>query len=253
MENAGHQESQDLIEQEYFREFCLKYPIDGTILPKKKGQVPDVLIVQASGLLGVEIVTLTNHPAKLEGPYRRLAAQIKKRVVAELTGDFSVILLLFQYYELEYSRFHVLENFIFDWIRTTSLVSTPPGESIELRNIEDYEEIQLLSFNRLSPPLPGEVEFRTLHHVQSGSVNENPFDRVQEVLEKKNKLVGSYLKNCDRIWLLMIADAMNPESHFDFDNIGSKMFESNFDKVLIYNVMIPTEVIDLKTNGRGDR
>jgi hypothetical protein len=246
MANKDHQKIQDLTEKRYFSDFCLRYAIDGAIQPKKKNQVPDVLVQQSNGLLGIEIVRLTDHPAKIEGPYRRLADRIKERIVAELNGSFSVTLLLFQYYELEKSRFHVLEEFIFDWIRRTSLVCTTPGESITLRNVAEYEEIQLVSFDRLSPPLPGDEEFRTLHHLQSGTVNQNPAARVQEVLNEKNRKVGSYLKNCDRVWLLLIADALNPESHFDFEGINGTVFESKFDKVLIYNVMIPNEIIELK-------
>ena len=74
-----------------------------------------------------------------------------------------------------------------------------------------------------------------------------PIDKVQNIIDRKNKNVTGYLRGCDEVWLLIL-ETGSPSSYFDnFDDLQKATFQSSFSRTLIGRIS-KGELLTLQSN-----
>ena len=94
--------------------------------------------------------------------------------------------------------------------------------------IEVLDSIPIIQIVRLKPGSRG--GWAT---IEAGFVSvEVP--EIQAILDKKEALVAQYLRQCDRVWLVVVADGNSISSMADFAHDGEG-FATSFDRVYFYD------------------
>ncbi|MCC3153156.1 hypothetical protein Q3A66_09855 [Hymenobacter sp. BT770] len=77
-------------------------------------------------------------------------------------------------------------------------------------------------------------------------VPEAPVEKIQEIINRKNKNVSGYLSGCDEVWLLLL-ETGSPSSYFDhYEKLQEATFESDFSRTLIGRIS-KGELVTLQT------
>jgi hypothetical protein len=72
--------------------------------------------------------------------------------------------------------------------------------------------------------------------IEAGFVGVNTSD-IQAIISAKSAKVGAYIKHCDRVWLVIVADGTHISSSVELDKaVVAHKFPSRFEKVLFYDV-----------------
>ena len=58
---------------------------------------------------------------------------------------------------------------------------------------------------------------------------------IEELIAKKNEKINDYQKKCDKVWLIIVFEGSKLSSTVDLHDVIDKTFESNFDKILLYD------------------
>ncbi|GAA3982891.1 hypothetical protein [Hymenobacter antarcticus] len=67
-------------------------------------------------------------------------------------------------------------------------------------------------------------------------VPDAPFEKIQEIINRKNKNVSGYLAGCDEVWLLMLETGSPSSSFHRFEKLQELAFASAFTRTLIGRV-----------------
>jgi hypothetical protein len=58
---------------------------------------------------------------------------------------------------------------------------------------------------------------------------------IKELIAKKNEKINDYQNKCDKIWLIIVFEGSKLSSTVDLHDVINKTFESNFEKILLYD------------------
>ena len=83
---------------------------------------------------------------------------------------------------------------------------------------------------------PGSKNFWS--NVEAGFI-EVDASAIHKIIACKNAKVPAYLKNCDRVWLVIVADAEHISSSVEISQlVAASGFSSDFEKVLFYDAFV---------------
>jgi len=111
----------------------------------------------------------------------------------------------------------------------------------EIRNLPQYQATFTIRLNNV---INSYVQSITVFYLQqitnscwspitSFWVPKLPIEKIQKVINRKNKNISGYLQGCDEVWLLIL-ETGSPSSYFDrFDTLKEITFASNFARTLI--------------------
>jgi hypothetical protein len=225
------------IEKHYFEKFRQVFPFDGTVL---YGDSPDV-IIEGEKRTGVEITNFFiedgNLPASEQVQIKRrervvLAAQ---QLYQEENGRSIIIIFGFNRLKpiLDEKK---LKNKLVDLAKTIADFET--GEIFK----DTYKEIPELEFVYLNANSYEGSRWRVQQIYRSETMSR---DRLVKIIKDKEGKVNKY-KNCDKYWLLIIVEFMDPAQDQEISTKNFRKIETEaFEKVLVYKTYF-NEILEAK-------
>lgn len=122
---------------------------------------------------------------------------------------------------------------------------------VQKNNIKNNERINIVCPDK-------KIEFITVWHFSrleksiwqcgKGMCIPNPLlDDIKKIIDKKNKLIGTYKKNYDLKWLLIVETGEPSSMYDDYTDICNYQYKSNFDRIFVLRYWSNT-FIELKIN-----
>lgn len=218
----------------------------GTLLDSEE---PDFLIPLDSGILGIELVDYVRGQGNSGSEIRQLEKK-HNQIVALAQKEFEAT----HSAPLQVHFFWGLHKWIS--ITDTKLMVDQAVKLVEQKiPSEVYESISLqynelegtgleefISYLSIVRLKPGAASLWS--NTDAGFIDLAP-DELQTLISSKETKMGSYLKKCTRVWLIIVADSEHISSSVSIkDDTSSHSYLSQFEKVLFYN-LVNQQVIPL--------
>lgn len=226
-------------ERLFLKEVTTIFPYfpNGTVIDSEQ---PDFLISVNQKIIGVELVDYVRGQNKGDSSYRRnevLWQRVtdKAKVVFETqhAEPLMVHLHWYKHKHLHQSEVNPLANEIATIIKN----HIPVGlfDTIQIKNKE-------MGNGRLSFYAHGIHVTRTRNKEQSlwSFINSGfisvPVTELQELINNKDIKVTEYLKKCDEVWLVIVADGSQISSNVDLhQDVIEHDYNTDFTNILFYN------------------
>jgi hypothetical protein len=219
---------------EVFRSGLLDFP-DGKVLHEDN---PDFLVITEEGPLGIELRQLF-HPRPDVGPplqaleSNREAVLKQAREMCEL-DDLPPLFVCVDFdlcTPIPAGRRSLIAHKLFqlcaDFLPSEGAPVELKRESLNSKFLP--REIRELHIQRIG----------RRHHwtdIEAGMVLEDARQLLQNAINEKASKLDSYLRRCNRCWLLLTADAFRPSNFIDIDEATrSHTYESPFEKTYFLN------------------
>ena len=233
--------------ERYYLEKILPQIIDGKY-SIKEFERPDFLIEHQGTITGIEVTEIHNpkgdrdsySPSEKHGALSKFVSQAKNEFIKRNPTPLNVNIGFARNVNLKNSKRNCVCRAVVERIiESISNISGNEYERIiintdippEIRNIQVYYRPNIsdsIWYTAEGTFLPNETA-----------------EHVQEIINKKNRKVVSYLKNCDRICLLLL-EGLPPVSWFDsFEEVYASEFTSEFDAIFTYRI-IKNEIEELR-------
>jgi hypothetical protein len=225
-------------EETIFEIFQAKYGLSGDFV---HGDCPDFTGAHNGSTLGVELTEI-HDPAKVEGrtPIEHEAA--KDRVVRRACEEAIRFGLPPLYVRVTFigtvpddKEMHLTEA-LFEVVKNKC---PEPEGTIDL-DIDEGDEVPDGLWGISILRLRGQKQ----HHwswEEAGDVSTDFSDELQKRITEKSARIASYLKRCDKCWLIIAALGTRPSSFYEFDEeMEASSYRSPFDKVFFFEVFTGT-------------
>ena len=201
---------------------------------------PDFIIINTNVFIGVEMVDYIRGQNQDDSAYRR--NEILWQKVADATKlkyeyqHSDPLMILFHWYPHRYLRDSEIEE----------LANEAAKAVIRNTSLSDYDSIQISSSDLGDGKLSlyvHTISVRRVNYINqvicsyayAGLVSVIAGE-IQVLINKKDKKVADYLKKCQEIWLLIVADGVRISSSIDISpNTLNTQFKSQFNRVLFYD------------------
>jgi hypothetical protein len=228
------------IEQYYLNGFArtlAKFPVGRRLQPDPPS--PDFLISNEDGTLGIELTRIFLKPSQGKSPPReqeslrnRITESARARCRA--LGQPPIRVLLFFNNQVTLRKGKV-EQIAEKLAALVNRLIPDPGEQIE----EEYKWVNRAYFpEAFDKVIVGRPEWLRRSAWKGASyVDLPPFSisEVQDRITEKNIRVPSYLKHCDRIWLVLCTCGEGPSSYVGLsDEAIQATYQGQFARVFIY-------------------
>jgi hypothetical protein len=224
------------------------------------GEIPDLKISTAEGILGIEHTRILNdHLRAQEALQDKIIDRAKKWHESHGGCMLSV--------SVNFSMHHFLERRTVDTIAqnlaqavNTYAIETAVGSS----NCQHWF-VEGWQYNQYhAAKLPAEITSFHLKHVKklgfvlwgttrSTVVPHLTAQHIQEKINEKENRLPRYRQktNCDKLWLVIVADGGSPSSIFDLPlDVASLVYHSEFDRIFFFD-SFRGEVRELQLNERA--
>jgi len=233
--------TKDEIEKTYldgFAKTLAKFPV-GCI---SKSENPDFLISNEEGTLGIELTRIFRKPLQGESPLRaqeslreRITESAKARYVALGQPPISVGLLFNNQVVLRRRDVKQIAQTLAD---VAMRLIPDPGE----RRMEKYNRINRNYFPEAIDVIvvgrPERLQRRGRSAWTIASVEDTPplsISEVQARITKKDIRVPDYLKQCDRIWLVLCTCGAGLSSYLELSGEATQAtYQGQFTRVFVY-------------------
>jgi hypothetical protein len=225
------------------------FPV-GEISQFEEPNFPDSIIGSGSFAVGIELVDYIREQNSSGSRLRRYE-KIHEKVVSRAKNEFERIFQIPLSVHLHWFHHKELGEAEADRLATeiAELVTTIiPDKAYEGVSIEPYEvgaidyHITRLSVTRLRSSAKGGWS-----SVEAGFV-EVDVNEFQALISSKDSKIDAYQRNCDSVWLLIVADGRYISSNAEIRNsVRQYSFESRFAKILFYDAASNC-VVELSNN-----
>jgi hypothetical protein len=207
----------------------------GTIIGDES---PDFLIKLNNQVLGIEIVDYIRGQTSGESNNRRnemVWKNIADKARVEFESKYSIPLVVqFFWYPHRHPRqtdVKQLAGYV------SSLVANHiPSEYFAIVQISNNELGNTLLERFLRSMTICKVKKQSLWSFVGGGFIEVQVDEIQWLLSSKNDKVNGYLKKCDSVWLLIVANGRYISSNVDLPkNVLGHNYQSQFERVVFYD------------------
>jgi hypothetical protein len=232
-------ENKKIRERRFLDEFSNNYPEfpEGEIVDSES---PDFLIKQKERIVGVEIVDFIRGQDKGESADRRnevlwqkIADEARKRFEAKSDIPLMVHFFWNNRYTLRQSEISQLADNAVSLIEKS--VPEKLFESIRIGN-DELDETLLEKVCHFITVCRVRNEKQSLWSFISSGWTEVQTNEIQHLLDSKNEKVADYLRNCNTVWLIIVADGRYISSNIDITSVAiSHTYKTSFEKVFVYD------------------
>jgi hypothetical protein len=226
-------------ERQFLEEFSINYPEfpAGKIVDSES---PDFLIEQGTKIVGIEIVDFIRGQNKGESAERRneiLWKKIANEARSKFEAKFSAPLLV---------HFFWNNRYILRQSETSQLADSALGiiekhipenlfESVHVGS-DEFDDILLEKVCHSITVWRVRNEKQSLWSFISSGWTEVQTNEIQYLLDSKNDKVPEYLKSCDTVWLIIVADGRYISSNIDITSAAiSNAYNTLFEHVFVYD------------------
>lgn len=246
MDNLTAKKKQELFYLNRFKELFNEFPD----IEPKASEEPDFTIPMKEYTLGIEITRLFRS-GEPEQPIIQEQEKLHQYLTNKAFGLYektgcpptAVSIHFKSRSKIQKNQIDTLSKQIVDIVKE----NIPPENNYNVvkrnKNNKDYypEEIHTIGIHRFSSLTKS---FWSVP--DSWWEFELSIEKLKSVIDSKSCCCTEYLKKCDKIWLLIIADGYRQSSSVDFaENITNHIFKSNFLRIFILHNM--EKLIELKT------
>jgi hypothetical protein len=233
MDKKSLQKDRERWQLERFKISCLDFPF-GAISP---GEEPDFLIGGGSGVVGVELTALYRTdsddtlPRHASEGLRDQIVKRAQRIYEDSSGPELWVSVHFSPYAK--LRKSLVPGLATKLARIVAGTNVGMNGSVSLEDDSDApgspEEISMINIRRLQVLTKG---FWT--SPDAAFVPDCEPKEIQQIIDKKNKRVASYLRKCQTIWLLIIVDGFALSSTVNLpDATRSHVYRSGFNRTFV--------------------
>lgn len=215
-----------------FVEICSDFPLGEIVFQDK----PDLLVLTEQEIIGIEHTQLINNEENGLKAQEVLENRIVKKAKEIFENDKDIPIYVYVYFQ--------------------------PGTNLHKRKVSDISQaLAALVLNylpekgndaniecwRLPYTFPSEINHVYIFWFEkatyplwavsmAGMVPHLTKEIIANRIQRKEKLLESYLKVCDEVWLLIVLDGFTPAGNWDVDTdvLGAE-YMSNFKRVILYN------------------
>lgn len=226
-------------ERYFLDEFASNYPAfpPGNIV---NCDPPDFLIEQKTQVIGIEIVDYIRGQSKGESEERRIevlwqkvANLAKQKFETEHNIPLSVHFHWNKHYVLRQSEISQLADNAVSVIE--NIIPTKLFESVRVDSIK-LDGTALEKVCHSITVLKVRNEGQSLWSFIGSGWIEVQTDEIQFLIDSKDNKMKEYLRQCDRVWLIIVADGRYVSSNIDISNaVANNIYKSSFEKVFIYD------------------
>jgi len=200
---------------------------------------PDFLIVNSSGVTGIELVDYVRGQTEGDSVYRRnemLRLKITNTAKSKFESSHTDHLMIhFHWYPRRYLHLSEVNRVAADIAAIiTRHIPTDLFNEITLNCCHLGERILSRYCHQISIMRVRDQTQVSWSSLNAGFVSVQP-DEIQYLVTSKHTKISDYLANCDTIWLLIVADNYHLSSYVDLHNIINHPFKSQFNRVLFYD------------------
>lgn len=226
-------------ERKFLYEVSQKYPAFpvGEITETES---PDFLIKQNTKIIGIEIVDYIRGQSKGESAERRnevIWQKVANTAKETFESKHNIPLMI----HFHWNQSHFLRQ---------SEISQLANDVVQL--VENHIPTQLFENLRISSDeldntrLENIVHFITITKVRNEKQSlwsfissgwiEVQTNEIQHLIDTKNDKAQEYLRHCDEIWLIIVADGRYISSNIDLSEVATNnVYTSLFEQVLVYD------------------
>jgi len=238
-------EKQNIEEMQVLEVFLSVNPIEGQIIKKTINQKPDVLIKTENNIIGIEITEIKNKEPKIEGRHRDIAKSIEAKLCLNFDGVVDIN-IIFPTIEISKKEKDMVENNIIALIEYTLNEDKEDKNYYHLELNRGHSNIISIFIFRYTQSKSNNCCARVhVHCVEAGWQNKIPQALVQSIIDIKNSKYSDYIKICNECWLLIYANPINKESHFDFKTIKVNRYNSLFKRTFVMDLFKPKELVEI--------
>jgi len=237
--NKQMSENKKIRERQFIEEFSKNYPEfpAGKIVDHES---PDFLIEHDSKIIGVEIVDYIRGQIKGESAERRnevlwqkVANEARKKFEAKFTDPLSVRFFWNPRHNLRQSEISQLADSAVEIIEKH--VPVQLFENIRIGS-DELEGILIGTACNLISVWRARNEKKSLWSFVNAGFTEVRNNEIQHLLDSKNDKVQEYLRSCDTVWLIIVADGRYISSNIDTTSASiSHVYKTSFEKVFVYD------------------
>jgi len=226
-------------ERQFLDEFSINYPEfpAGEVIDSES---PDFLIEQNTKILGIEIVDFVRGQSEGESSDRRnevLWQKIADEARKKFEAKFDTPLLVHFFWNNRY----ILRQSEVSQLADSAVIL------IEKRIPEKLFESVRIGYDELDNTLLEKVchsitvwrvrnEKQSLWSFVSSGWTEVQTNEIQYLLDSKNEKMSDYLRSCDTVWLIIVADGHYISSNIDITSASiSHVYKTSFEKVFVYD------------------
>ncbi len=226
-------------ERQFLEEFSINYPEfpAGKIV---ESESPDFLIEQSTKIIGVEIVDFIRGQNQGESAERRnevlwqkIADEARKKFEAKFNAPLMVHFLWNTRYILRQSETSQLADSAVSIIEKHVLIKL--FENVRV-GLDELDDTLLEKVCHSITVWKVRNEKQSLWSFVSSGWTEVQTNEIQYLLDSKNDKVPEYLKSCDTVWLIIVADGRYISSNIDITSAAiSNVYKTLFEHVFVYD------------------
>lgn len=221
---------------------------ESTLIFATKGQVPDLKATTKNGIIGIEHQRLFYPPSnnniirqEQEGLRRKVIMQSEKEFGKLSDVSLGVNVYFHTFYALSVdpqglkltsNRVEPLAKSIANLVKS----KTPDlGYEVELRPTLGDDTFPS-GINSILVWHPQDGRHAIWQAPEGGAVARFTPDYIRQQISKKEEKIDRYREECDKIWLLLVADGQQFSTWFDIESSGEAFqttYSTNFDRVFI--------------------
>jgi hypothetical protein len=244
MNNDNLQDIDELNAFFYFRKIC---NIEGLILRKEKNQKPDIRIANKGTITGIEMTELKNFMPISLGIQRSIIKELYNIVCKLYEKPFAVDVIFFDKIFTIKKKQEIIEYLIKIIEKEYQNYKISKPWIINRIDCEDNDYVKCIYYHHYEREKLDRINFTKIFisMPEAGYVNQNPEQKIKEIIDKKNKKYDSYLRNCSECWLLIYTNPMFAEGHIDLSKIKQTGYGSRFKRTIIYSLIEPEKFVSL--------
>ncbi len=226
-------------ERLFLDEFATIYPAfpAGNIVHRES---PDFLIEQDTQVIGIEIVDYIRGQNKGESEERRIEVlwqKVANEAKQKFEAKYNIPLLV----HFHWNKHYVLRQ---------SEISQLADNAVNI--MENFVPTQLFENVRIgSDELDDTLLEKVCHSITVWKVRnekqslwsfigsgwiEGQTNEIQYLLDSKDNKVQEYLRVCDKVWLIIVADGRYISSNIDISSaVANNAYKSSFEQVFVYD------------------
>jgi hypothetical protein len=234
MNKKGLKKDRERWQLERFKISCLDFPV-GTITPAEE---PDFLIGGGSGVVGVELTALYRADSEDQLP-RQASEALREEIVKRAQRLYQEGPGPELWVSVHFSPYATLRKSLVAGL-AAKLATIVTAANVGINGNVELED------DSDAPGFPQEfstVNIRRLQVLTKGFwtspdaafVPDCEPKEIQQIIDKKNKRVPSYLRKCQTIWLVVVFDGFALSSTVNLpDEIPKYVYKSGFDRTFIF-------------------